>query len=85
MLLVETRPSAVKRKVEVEATNLADFRRLLLSQVGIPESGDVHVELFDPDFEEYVLLTDFDTLNKKSKIRIHCEPAPGQSASWVRG
>ena len=57
-LLVETVPSVTKRRIDLQAETLSDFRAKLLAETRVPDTGDnVQLEYFDADFGEYALLT----------------------------
>ena len=84
-LLVETVPSVTKRRIDLQAETLSDFRAKLLAETRVPDTGDnVQLEYFDADFGEYALLTDLAAVGAKSRVRVHTQyGAPAaQFVSW---
>jgi hypothetical protein len=61
---------AITSVVEFDASNITEFRANLLQAKGTAVDKDVHVEFEDPDFGEYVLLTELNGIDDSTRIRI---------------
>ena len=84
--LVESVLLAAKHRCSIEAADVADFEQRAFTQVGLVPPTAYQAEVWDKEFEEFVLLTDMAQLGTKAKVRATLRPvAPSIGAAGHPG
>jgi SHAQKYF class myb-like DNA-binding protein len=69
-ILVESALLGAKHKCAVDASDLTEFKQKLIETVGLQAMGDLQLEAWDPEFQEFVLLSDLSLVVGKTKVKI---------------
>lgn len=69
-ILVESALLGAKHKCAVDASDLTEFKQKLIETVGLQAMGDLQLEAWDPEFQEFVLLSDLSLVGAKTKVKI---------------